>query len=414
MKLLHTSDWHLGARLLNKDREEEQLFFLNELVELIKTNNINLLIIAGDIFDTGVPSNSARKMYYLFLTQLIGTCCEHIVITGGNHDSPSMLEAPKEVLELLNIYVIGAAETNENGEINFDHEIIKLHGINKDLHAVIAAVPFLRDRDIMKSVAGQSFEDRIAAMRQGLRNHYQHLAELLSEYKEIPIIATGHLFAQKSVLPGNDARQEGENDIHIGNLAQVDMSEFYSTFSYMALGHIHKAQKPGGFENIRYSGSPLCMSFSEFKDEKTITVVEFENENFISATDITLSKPRQIVRFKGNEEILKNEIENYSNPNTLTAWAEIIFTEPFTQMSLDALNSTAKEKNIEILKYTLEEQKKIQTDESEKYSGKTLQELTPEDLLEMKCIEEGYTEEQIKEIKQSFQLLTDLMHHVGT
>lgn len=405
-KILHTSDWHLGARLMSKEREEEQKLFLDFLIETVQKNSIDLLIVAGDIFDNGMPSNSARKMYYSFLTRLIYTCCKHVVIIGGNHDSPAMLEAPKEVLSILNVHVVGSVMSDEEGQIDYDNEVIEIKNDADKLQAVIAAVPYLRDRDIMKAVAGQEYSDRIEAMRNGMKEHYSMMAQKMKNYSDVPCIATGHLFAQNTILSDNAARQEGENDIHIGNLVQIDMSAFYQQFSYLALGHIHKPQILGGKPNVRYSGSPIKMSFSEINDRKIVLLVEFDGFQMESATEIEIPAFRTLQRFKGDLEKVTEIVENFENKQTLNAWGEIIFTDYPASSEIDLIKELALEKDLEILKYSIQVKKRVDgEDDSNENEAKSLSELSEMDIFKMRCKAENLDESEIEELVNSFNEL---------
>ncbi|MDD2412934.1 MAG: exonuclease subunit SbcD [Bacteroidales bacterium] len=405
-KILHTSDWHLGARLMSKERDEEQKMFLDFLIETVQENCIDLLIVAGDIFDNGMPSNSARKMYYSFLTRLLHTCCKHVVIIGGNHDSPAMLEAPKEVLSILNVHVVGSVASDEEGQIDYDNEIIEIKNEADKLQAVIAAVPYLRDRDIMKAVAGQEYSDRIEAMRNGMKEHYSIMAQKIKKYSDVPCIATGHLFAQNTILSDNASRQEGENDIHIGNLVQIDMSAFYQQFSYLALGHIHKPQILGGKPNVRYSGSPIKMSFSEINDRKILLLVEFDGFQMESVTEIEIPAFRTIQKFKGNLENVTKMMENFENKQGLNAWGEIVFTDYLASSEVDLIKELALEKDLEILKYSIQFKKRVDgEDDSRENEAKTLSELSEMDIFKMRCKAENLEESEIEELVNSFNEL---------
>lgn len=405
-KILHTSDWHLGARLMSKERDEEQKMFLDFLIETVQENCIDLLIVAGDIFDNGMPSNSARKMYYSFLTRLLHTCCKHVVIIGGNHDSPAMLEAPKEVLSILNVHVVGSVASDEEGQIDYDNEIIEIKNEADKLQAVIAAVPYIRDRDIMKAVAGQEYSDRIEAMRNGMKEHYSIMAQKIKKYSDVPCIATGHLFAQNTILSDNASRQEGENDIHIGNLVQIDMSAFYQQFSYLALGHIHKPQILGGKPNVRYSGSPIKMSFSEINDRKILLLVEFDGFQMESVTEIEIPAFRTIQKFKGNLENVTKMIENFENKQGLNAWGEIVFTDYLASSEVDLIKELALEKDLEILKYSIQFKKRVDgEDDSRENEAKTLSELSEMDIFKMRCKAENLEESEIEELVNSFNEL---------
>ena len=412
-RILHTSDWHLGARLISKEREEEHQLFLNFLIETVELYSVDLLIVAGDVFDTGAPSNSARKMYYSFLTKLINTSCKHVVIVGGNHDSPAMLDAPKEVLSVLDIHVVGSALLNDEGSIDFDNEIIKIFDNNNNLQAVVAAVPFLRDRDIMKAVAGQEYSDKIAAMRDGIKEHYLTLSEKLTQFSDVPHLATGHLYAQNTVLSDNASRQEGENDIHIGNLAQVDMSEFCHHFSYLALGHIHKPQKLGGKDNVRYSGSPIKMSFSEVNDRKILCLLDFEAAVLKSVSEIEIPAFRIIQRFKGDKEKVTSLIQNFENSKPLAAWCEIVLEDFCSSVEMDDLKKIAMEKGIEVLKYSIQSAKKQWKESNQVSDSKSLADLSENDIFEMRCRLENIDDSEFEELQKSFNELKSWIVEMG-
>ena len=162
---------------------------LDWLLETIQRQHIEVLLVAGDIFDINNPPNYARSQYYTFLTRLMNTTCRHVVITGGNHDSPSMLHAPRPLLQALNIQVIGAVSEHRKDDL------LLLKDANGQLELVVAAVPFLRYRDLDVSVAGEGGHERVARIQAGLIRHYQQMGEWAADYEKsgVPIIATGHL-----------------------------------------------------------------------------------------------------------------------------------------------------------------------------------------------------------------------------
>ena len=153
-------------------------------------------------------------------------------------------------------------------------------------------MPYLRDRDIMKAVAGQEYSDRIEAMRNGMKEHYSMMAQKMKNYSDVPCIATGHLFAQNTILSDNAARQEGENDIHIGNLVQIDMSAFYQQFSYLALGHIHKPEELSSRPPIWYTGSPQALSSKEEGIHGPLLITVSPNSSNIDIEQVSLSTTR--------------------------------------------------------------------------------------------------------------------------
>jgi len=171
MKLIHTSDWHLGQNFMFRQRACEHEQFLAWLHQTIKINMIDLLIVAGDIFDTATPPNYALKLYYQFLANLKDTPCRNVIIISGNHDSAAVLNAPKHVLKALNVHVVATAKSN------LEDEIIFVKDEKNKLTSVVCAVPFLREQDLRKSIPGESWDDKNKALINGLQSHYQMVAD---------------------------------------------------------------------------------------------------------------------------------------------------------------------------------------------------------------------------------------------
>ncbi len=318
MRILHTSDWHIGQQLHRKNRMEEHQLFFDWLLEQLSIQEIDVLLVAGDIFDVGYPSNSALEQYYRFLTRCSQTNCKQIIITGGNHDYISTLDAPKSILKALNISVIGGAETNMN------NEIIPLKDTNNNMCGYICAVPYLRDRDIRKSVAGESYDERLQATRQGILNHYQQVAELVAQQNSnnLPVIGMGHLYMAGA------STSDSERDIQIGNEAAVQWNNFPDSFDYMALGHIHRAQKVAKQEHVRYCGSPIPLSFSEKKDEKVVIIADFDSEKCTNIKTLPVPCFRKLISYSGTIQEVAEHLEKHRSQQQLTDWAEIKITEP--------------------------------------------------------------------------------------
>lgn len=274
LTILHTSDWHLGRRLYGRMRYEEFEAFLSWLQETISAQQVDILIVAGDIFDTMTPSNRAQALYYEFLGKVSKSCCEHVIIVAGNHDSPTFLDAPSKVLKFLNVHVIGTACDDVNDEV------LILDDAASTPHCIIAAVPYLRDRDVRSSQAGESADSKDANVIKGIRAHYDKVASIAkakqaelteSHQRHIPIIATGHLFA----AGGKTTDDDGVRDLYVGSLGKISADTFDDGFDYVALGHLHVPQRVGGCEHIRYSGSPIAMGFGEAKQQKQVLLVKF-------------------------------------------------------------------------------------------------------------------------------------------
>ena len=270
MRIIHTSDWHLGQHFYGKSRASEHQQFLNWLIEQSQLQQIDAIIVAGDIFDTGTPPSYAREMYFDFIAKLHQTRCQ-LVVLAGNHDSVAMLGESQNLLKQLSTRVISAVSDN------IAEQVFVLESLKTEQQAVICAIPFIRARDIVKSYAGQSASEKQRSLQQAITGHYQSLfshAQNLSSAKQsegnrLPIIATGHLTTIGASV------SESVRDIYIGTLEAFPASEFPDA-DYIALGHIHRPQKVTKSEHIRYSGSPIALSFDEANTQKSIVIAEFK------------------------------------------------------------------------------------------------------------------------------------------
>lgn len=403
MKFLHTSDWHLGQKFLHKDRIEEHQLALDWLLETIKQEQVDCLIVAGDIFDIGNPPNYARRLYYKFLTGLLGGCCQHIIIVGGNHDSPSMLNAPRELLRALNVHVIGATSDA------MEEDIIELKDAAGNLLAVVAAVPFLRDRDLRSSVAGETGQERIERIRDGIRQHYQQLSQLLEPYNQqhIPVLATGHLFAKGAV---SSARQD---NIYIGDMENIEAAHFPAVFDYVALGHIHRAQCVEGTTHVHYCGSLIPLSFSETKDEKVVNVVEFKHKK-PQITSIAVPAFRRLKTVKGSLDYVQQRLEQLHEKykDQLPVWVEVIVETDRQLLNLDTLlHDYVQHMNLELLKIrTTWQHQALELEEH----FMDLSDLEPIEVFKQRCqlngiSKNGHTEEHEQELLSTFLELQDWM-----
>ena len=303
LRVLHTSDWHLGASLYNYKRYAEFQAFLDWLIGTIQQEEIEILLISGDIFDTTTPSNRAQELYYQFLCQVVKTSCRHVVITGGNHDSPTFLNAPKDLLKAFSIHVVGQATTDPADEV------ILLKNQAGEPELLVLAVPYLRDRDLRTSLAGESATDKENKLLAGLKQHYAKVnacaAEILAKTgKPLPVITMGHLFTSG----GKTLEGDGVRELYVGTLAQVTSDIFGELPDYVALGHLHVPQKVQQQETIRYSGSPLPMGFNEAKQQKSLCLVEFV-EKAPSVSLIDIPQFRALASIKGNLDEIKQQIK---------------------------------------------------------------------------------------------------------
>ncbi len=308
MRILHTSDWHIGHKHYGRQRYQEFTSFFDWLLEIIEEQKVEALIIAGDIFDSQSPSNRSLKLYYSFLSRVSSSCCRNIIITGGNHDSPALLNGPRGLLQFLNIHVIGRAAEH------IEDEIIVLNGEDDGPELLVLAVPYLRDRDIRSSEAGESPGDKQNKLLRGISDHYARLCILAQERQThfktaVPLLATGHLFCQ-----GGTTRQgDGVRELYVGTLVQVGLDTFPEAIDYLALGHLHLPQRVAKRKDRRYSGAPLPMSFNEADEEKIVLVVDMDSPPLVKKIPVPCFQ--KLAKISGNLEQILEHIDTLAAKN---------------------------------------------------------------------------------------------------
>lgn len=398
MKIIHTSDWHIGKQLQKVDFIEDMSLFFTWLIEYIQEEKIDLLLMSGDLFDQANPSQAALKQYYEVLKKLIPLKCK-VIITGGNHDSPLVLNAPKELLNLLDISIIGG-KPDEISELFILVE-------KGDEKVVIAAVPFLRDKDIRNAAPGESYSDKVEQLKVGLENYFKTVN---THYKEnfngIPYILMGHLYAAGA------STSDSEREIQIGNQAGVESAVFGNEADYIALGHIHKPQILGGKENIRYCGSPIPMSFSEKNDAKKVILINTENKNF-AIHPIELPSFRKLIRFEGTFEEVFTKINDYKSESPLCDLAEIIIKEENenseTIRQVEELLSNDSIKNLQILKSKIEFKTTIKGSSDIMEFGEEISNYSPIQLFEKRLALDPSIE-NTKEYMDAFREILEGIH----
>lgn len=263
MRFIHTADWHLGNRMHDIDRTDESGSFLAWLKEEIVRQEADCLVISGDIYDVANPPNEAKRQYCGFLASLIGTCCRNVLVVGGNHDSGSLLDTEKDLMEALNIHVIGSISGLAPEDMLFE-----LAGQDGEAIGIAAAVPYARELELRDYLTEEAGPGSLCDAAYGeLYRRLRDSADRMRAGRSIPVIATGHLYAAS--LEGRPAGSgntgdDGTRSIDIlGNLGLVSPSVFPPEFDYIALGHIHYTSMVAGNPKIRYSGSPFVLGFDE-------------------------------------------------------------------------------------------------------------------------------------------------------
>ena len=287
IRILHTADWHLGQTFFGYDREAEQEAFLSWLAGQIHENEIDALVVAGDVFDVSNPSAVAQRMYYRFIYEVTAANpALQIVIVAGNHDSAARLEAPLPLLQAMRTEVRGVVRKSEGGEVDLDHLCVELKNRQGEAEVLCLAVPFLRQGDYpavaeSTTTAADSSSVSRNPYADGVRELYRRLIQhaLLRRKAGQAVLAMGHLQATGAEIAERDYSERTV----IGGLECVSPDVFDGAIAYTALGHIHKSQRVSGRENVRYAGSPLPMSFAEKNYHHGVVMVTFEDGR---ATDI--------------------------------------------------------------------------------------------------------------------------------
>ena len=312
MRIIHTSDWHLGHTLMDKTREEEMRSFFSFLIDVIIKERVDALLISGDIFDTGTPSNAALSLYYSFLASIKNTKCKDVFVIAGNHDSPSLLSAPKEILEMVNVHIYATKED------------IKPYVI--DDKVVVLPIPFPRDQELRRLVQGGTIKEEDDRLRLAIEELYKTETEkTASAYPSLPIVAMGHLMA-------TNINVEDKPDLYIGGLGTIDSGSFPKALSYVALGHIHKKMNLNSSGTLCYSGSPIPFSFKEAKDTKVLKLVEIEGSE-TKVSDITIPRFRNLFQIKGDKESIEKELKSLVEDKE-EGWVSIEITESGVSSSL--------------------------------------------------------------------------------
>jgi exonuclease SbcD len=290
MRLLHTSDWHLGQSLHNFERHYEHQRFLDWLLDTVVTEQADALLIAGDIFDNANPSSASQKQLYRFLQQAKERAPHlNLIVIAGNHDSPGRLEAPGPLLEAHGTRVIGAAQRREDGEIDVESLVLPLTGRDGTIQAWCLAVPFLRPGDVPRVTVEDGADPYLA----GIALLYKQALELaLSKRRnDQAILAMGHCH-----MVDGQMSSDSERRIVIGGTEMLPAGIFDPAIIYAALGHLHLAQAVGKQRHIRYCGSPIPLSFAEVAYQHQILRIDIEGAAVGEITPLMVPRAVDLLR----------------------------------------------------------------------------------------------------------------------
>jgi exonuclease SbcD len=410
MKILHTSDWHLGQNFFTKSRKQEHQEFINWLLQQVVSEQVDAVIIAGDIFDTGTPPSYAREMYNQFAVDMQQLNCV-LVVLGGNHDSVSTLNESKQILKCLNTFVVASTG------ISTDEQVFIIPDKQGQPAAILCAVPFIRARDVLHSTAGETGLQKRQALGDAIKQHYQTLYQIALTKKQdsrldLPIIATGHLTAL------GVSQSESVRDIYIGTLDGF-AAEGFPAADYIALGHIHKPQIVAKSEHIRYCGSPIPLSFDELGTQKQVMLVEFTGAQCSRLTPINIPvfQPMQVL--KGDLLAITAALQLFED-NDATDLACWLCLEVDSQDYLSDLQQRIQDMtqglNVEVLQLRRSRNDRRQL--LSQIQTETLAELSPHEVFEKRLTMEVFetVEEQItlQQVRQRFSQILSDVEHQGT
>jgi exonuclease SbcD len=402
MKIIHTSDWHLGQHFMGKTRQAEHQAFLAWLIVQVVEHQLDAVIIAGDIFDTGTPPSYAREMYNGFIGDLHDVGAK-LVILGGNHDSVAMLGESKSILSRLSAVVIPSV-----AEI-IDHQLIVLENRAGQAGALLCGIPFIRARDVMQSVAGQSAQEKQLTLQEAIHNHYQQLFQLAEAKRlelgsRLPIIATGHL-----TTVGASA-SESVREIYVGSLEAFPTAAFPPA-DYIALGHIHRPQKVGGLDHIRYCGSPIPLSFDELGKQKEVLLVDLNEQGLQHITPLLVPCFQPLMTVKGTLAELETqiaEVAQFGTP-TIPVWLEVtVKGDDYLSDLQPRIEAICTRYPVEVLRIRRDRGEAVARLQA--FEKETLSELTTLDVFEKRLAQEELDPEIIEQLQVRYRTVIERLH----
>ncbi|MEG2113227.1 MAG: exonuclease subunit SbcD [Hafnia sp.] len=386
MRLIHTSDWHLGQHFYTKSRSAEHQAFLSWLIKQASEHQVDAIIVAGDVFDTGSPPSYARELYNRFVVELQTTGCQ-LVVLGGNHDSVATLNESRDLLACLNTQVIASSA----GDLQ--HQVLPLKQRDGSVGAILCAVPYLRPRDIQTSMAGQSAAEKQNALQQAIAEHYQSLYDLAAAQRDafggnLPIVATGHLTTIGA------STSDSVRDIYIGSLDAFPASAFPPA-DYIALGHIHRPQRVTSSEHIRYSGSPIPLSFDELGSEKSICLVDFTGTTLEKVTLLPVPQFQPMQLIKGSIEQIEQQLAAFKDcDNEKPIWLDIeISSSAYLNDLQRRIQQQTESLPVEVI--LLRRSKEQRLSALTRQDKETLSELSVSDVFERRLAQEETEDENV-------------------
>lgn len=387
MRIIHTSDWHLGQNFYSKSRAAEHSAFLDWLLTSAQAHEVDAIIVAGDIFDTGSPPSYARELYNRFVVQLQQTGCQ-LVVLAGNHDSVATLNESRDILAFLKTTVVASA----------GHTPFILPQRDGTPGAIFCPVPFLRPRELVTSQAGHSSGEKQQLLLNAISDYYQQQYEAacaLRGDRPLPIVASGHLTTVGA------SKSDAVREIYIGTLEAFPASHF-PPVDYIALGHIHRAQKIGGSEHIRYSGSPIALSFDETGKSKSVNLVTFTDGQLTEVLPLTVPVTQPLAVLKGDFSSISEQLTQWRDaPQEPVVWLDIeITSDEYLHDIQRKIQAQTEDLPVEVLlvRRSRAQRERILAGERRE----TLSELQVEEVFERRLAQETLEEAQQLRLTQLF------------
>ena len=364
---------------------------------------MDALIVAGDLFDTGSPPSYARELYNRFVVELQRTGCQ-LVVLGGNHDSVATLNESRELLSCLNTTVIASAQGAA------EQQIVVLNQRDGQPGAVLCAIPFLRPRDLLTSRAGESGAQKQQALQEAIAEHYQTLYQAACERRDqlglpLPIVATGHL-TTVGVTTSDSVR-----DIYIGTLDAFPAQAFPPA-DYIALGHIHRAQNVAKSEHIRYSGSPIPLSFDELGKAKSVFLVDFADGALQQVDALTIPQFQPMQLIKGDLAEIERQLQQFADyAGELPVWLDIeVATQDYLSDIQRRIQLMADELPVEVV--LLRRSKEQRRQAIAQQDKETLNELSVNEVFERRLAQEAdMPEARQRRMHQLFRQVVEAVQH---
>ena len=408
MRILHTSDWHLGQHFMGKSRQAEHQALIDWLLAQVDAHAVNAVLIAGDIFDTGAPPSYARELYSDLVVKLHRAGVA-LLLLGGNHDSVATLGESRALLAVLSTTVVAAV----GGPAN---HVVVLPQRNGDAGCIVCAVPFVRPRDVLQSQAGQSAQEKQQGLQAAIQAYYQSVVDAGRAQQTalhntlgrvVPLMATGHLTTVGA------SSNESVREIYVGSLDAFPTAAF-PPVDYIALGHIHKPQKVGGLNHIRYCGSPIPLGFDEARQQKEMLLVDLDASGLTAITALPVPRFQALISVSGNLATLAAAISAAAAEGSAAqpAWLEVTVAEDDYLTDLPArIGAMTQGLPVEVLRVRRQRANAAATLAAEALA--TLDELSPGDVFERRLALEDLTPELQQALEARFREVVTSLTEVG-